>query len=244
MFHTAMTADQAERFNRCLTDILDVFGEGSTYYADNLITIGRSVGFLQDPAFRAAFDAAEPENMTRALAWRLHVLVWAAHLALMRDGDFVECGVYEGFSSRVLTHYLDFASLPRRYFLYDIFDNPGSDGFGSVMPAHSSKLEQRVRRRFADVPNVVVVPGMLPGSLAKAAPDKIAFLHLDLNNAEAERTTLAALYDRISPGAPMVFDDYGWLSHHKQKDAIDAFLGERNVRVMELPTGQGLAIKP
>jgi O-methyltransferase len=83
----------------------------------------------------------------------------------------------------------------------------------------------------------------VPDSLANAAPNKIAFLHLDLNNADAEVGALEVLFDRMVPGAIMVLDDYGWLAYEAQKIAEDDWLGKRGYRVLELPTGQGLLIK-
>ena len=41
-----------------------------------------------------------------------------------------------------------------------------------------------------------------------------------------------------------MFDDYGWLSYQAQQHAEDAFMAERGHRILELPTGQGLVIKP
>jgi hypothetical protein len=41
----------------------------------------------------------------------------------------------------------------------------------------------------------------------------------------------------------MIFDDYGWKDYADQQPAIDAFLNPRGVKVLELPTGQGLAFK-
>lgn len=51
------------------------------------------------------------------------------------------------------------------------------------------------------------------------------------------------LYDRITPGAIIVLDDYGWLGYRDQKLALDPFFEARGHKVLELPTGQGLVIK-
>jgi O-methyltransferase len=45
-------------------------------------------------------------------------------------------------------------------------------------------------------------------------------------------------------GAIMVLDDYGWRPHIGQKQAWDGFAAERSLKVLALPTGQGLLIKP
>lgn len=85
--------------------------------------------------------------------------------------------------------------------------------------------------------------GRVPDSLKIAAPEKIAFMHLDINNADAEIGALEALFDRMVPGAVMILDDYGWLYYREQKMAEDPWFAKKGYRVLELPTGQGMIIK-
>ena len=99
-----------------------------------------------------------------------------------------------------------------------------------------------MRRRFADKPNVVVTPGSVPESLVNA-PDKIAFLHIDMNGAAAEVAALEALFERLVPGALVVLDDYGWLVFQEQQQAELAWFEARGLPVLELPTGQGLVMR-
>ena len=103
-----------------------------------------------------------------------------------------------------------------------------------------------MRTRFAAWRNVVVTRGKVPDVLAETAPPCIAFLHVDMNNAQgrqAERGALEVLFDRISRGGMIVFDDYGWTGYRAQKLSADAFMRERGLAVLELPTGQGLVVK-
>lgn len=111
------------------------------------------------------------------------------------------------------------------------------------MPEHSKQLYAEVKARFSDVPNVTVTQGKVPDVLAGVAPEKIAFMHLDLNNAEAEIGALEILWDRMLPGAVLVLDDYGWRGYREQKLAEDPWFSMRGYKVLELPTGQGLVIK-
>jgi hypothetical protein len=83
----------------------------------------------------------------------------------------------------------------------------------------------------------------VPDVLKTVAPDKISFLHLDLNNAQAELGALEVLFDRVSPGGMIVLDDYGWIAYRAQKLAEDPWFQARDYNVLELPTGQGLLIK-
>ena len=97
--------------------------------------------------------------------------------------------------------------------------------------------------RFKRFPNVEVVRGIVPDSFAQAVPDKISFLHIDMNSSKSEIAALEALFDRVSPGGFIVFDDYGWAGYAAQQVAEDAFMRARGHRILELPTGQGLLIK-
>jgi len=244
MFYPNFTPSEMERFDRCLSDLADLFGPRDAYCADGLIALQRNLSFFDDLRLRDAVENTRPLTQERALIWRLHVMVWAAKIGLSRPGDFVECGVYEGFCSRVVVEYLQFDQKDKKYFLYDIFNNMGGEGVGTRMPLHNSQLEQRVRERFSRFENVIIVAGRVPDSFSQAVPDTIAFLHIDMNNAQAEVQALDALWDRLSPGAPILFDDFGWRMHHEQMVAIRRYMAARDVMVMELPTGQGLALKP
>ncbi|HEY1930607.1 MAG TPA: TylF/MycF/NovP-related O-methyltransferase [Acetobacteraceae bacterium] len=215
---------------------------GPWFMADNLITYGHTRGFLTEPRFVAAVLAARPEPAERAIVWRTHTLCWAADSTAELAGDYVECGTYQGYSAEVLMHFTH--GLPgRRLWLYDLFDPSGGSGEGHRLPAHAPDLADRVRARFHAWDNVVVTQGKVPDILADASPDRIAFLHIDMNNAEAERGALDVLFDRVSPGGIIVFDDYGWSGYRAQKDSADEFMGARGLHVLELPTGQGLVVK-
>ena len=78
-------------------------------------------------------------------------------------------------------------------------------------------IEDPVRRRFQQKDYVVVTKGGVPDILHEIAPDRIAFLHLDMNSPRAETGALEVLFDRISPGGIIVFDDYGWKLYQSRK---------------------------
>lgn len=212
------------------------------FMSDNLITYAHTRGFLTDQRFVAAVIAANPRPEERAIAWRTHTLCWAADSAQALAGDFVECGTYRGYSAEVLMHFT--GGLPgRRLWLYDLFDPTGGAGEGRRMPAHAPDLAEQVRARFGSWDNVTVTKGKVPEVLAQGAPERIAFLHIDMNNADAERGALEELFHRVSPGGLIVLDDYGWGVYRTQKDSADDFMRANGASVLELPTGQGLVVK-
>lgn len=239
-----------EDLKHALATIEDIYKSNGFYANDMVIALWRNLSFRHDEKFMASFFEAATNEQERSLLWRLHTLAWAAKNALLVDGDFVECGVFKGFCSAVLLKYLDFQSLPRRAYLYDTF---------SGLPEKTSTERERltwdytqedpeviyadVCRKFSGYPNVSIVRGIVPDSFATAVPGKIAFLHIDMNSAQAEMLALEHLFDRVVPGGVIVFDDFGWTCNVNQTRAELAFMNARNHAVLELPTGQGVVIK-
>jgi hypothetical protein len=242
MFYVPLNGADLERFEQSLECVINTYGREHVFVADHLITFYRNLGFTKDPAFVHAFTANSATLAEKSLLWRLHVLCWAGAHAMSIPGDFVECGVYEGFSSRVVTQYLSFEKSDKSLWLYDLFDHTEQTD-GTVMPSHGPSLMARVQKRFADYPNTKIVKGLIPESFQQGLPEAISWFHLDLNNAPAETAALEHLFDRMTPGAILILDDYGWGTLPKQQIAADKFAREHAHAILELPTGQGLLIK-
>ena len=217
-------------------------GDTGIFASDNLFTYHKNLSFLEDATLMRSFEKNATSNVERGILWRTSILLWGARNGMRLHGDFVEGGCFKGTSVRVICDALDFASSNKRYFLYDLFQHDESMALHSA-PEHGTELFSFVVERFSDTPNVVVTQGSVPDILAQVAPDKIAFMHLDMNNVSAEVGALEVLFDRMVPGALLVLDDYGWAYYRDQKLAEDAWLAKRGYHVVELPTGQGLVIK-
>ena len=216
------------------------------FAADMLITFDRNMGFHNDAAFMRAFEAEASTDQERSLIWRQHVLCWCAKTALRRDGDFVECGVFHGFFSAVAARHLDFARVGKHWHLYDTFSGIPEDQLapGQKNPdVFAPNLFEECVKRFATYPNIHVHRGSVPAILASGAPEKVAFLHLDMNSADAEDGALRFFYERLVPGAMVLLDDYGWRAYREQKLVADEFMEEVGGHIMEMPTGQGLFVR-
>ncbi|MEO1067436.1 MAG: TylF/MycF/NovP-related O-methyltransferase, partial [Pseudomonadota bacterium] len=72
---------------------------------------------------------------------------------------------------------------------------------------------------------------------------KIAYLSMDLNHAGAEMAVMDKLWPRLSKGAVVVVDDYGWTGNEEQYNAWNAFAATKDVSILSMPTGQGIIIK-
>ncbi|MDO8289821.1 MAG: TylF/MycF/NovP-related O-methyltransferase [Parvibaculum sp.] len=254
--------DEATKFFNAVVDHVSARSHISHFWGDRLLTLDKAAGFMEEPDFTAAFEAFPKDHPydqymgSGSIAWRLHTLVWAARIGLSLDGDFVECGTFRGDMAAFICAMCDIAQARKAFHLFDSFDGfspslsseddyPGNNGFLNYSNQFYKKtgLYESVLSRFQDSPQVKVHKGFLPEALKGNAPDKVSFLHVDLNSWRAELGCLNVLYDRVTPGGIIIFDDYGWKLFGKQKEAADQFMSSRGNAVLELPTGQGLVVK-
>jgi O-methyltransferase len=231
----------------------------SVFWGDRMLTLDKAAAFLNDEAFASAYASVRGNHIydsydsPNTIAWRLNTLVWAARCALKVEGDFVECGVFKGDMSWTIMSVLGQALQNRMFYLYDSFEGllPSNDEY----PGHVNFVEfankiykdpeiyETVLQRFSGMQNVKIIRGFLPQSLSDICPERVAFLHLDLNAAEPEVGVMKVLFDRMPQGGIIVFDDYGWLACEKQRMEADKFAASRDQVILELPTGQGLLVR-
>lgn len=230
---------------------LDVFNDllkmaskqvASVHCADNLFTINRCNSFLDDDQFMKAWEDNCIEVTDKAIIWRRYLLALTAFHCVHFDGDFVEAGTYRGTATKTIIDYLGPMVAGKTFWLYDLFEHP-DNALNHAMPAHGPGLYESVLKRFENYPNVKIFRGFIPDVFREGSPEKICWLHIDLNQAPAEMSTLESLFDRVVPGGIVILDDYECLAYKSQKDAQDPWFARRGYRVLPIPTGQGLILK-
>jgi hypothetical protein len=217
-------------------------GNSGHHFADNFLTWGRNMSMLDDPPFVQAWQSNIEGPSDEAIVWRRYVLACAAYPCVQLDGDFVECGAYTGVGIKTVADYLGGTAFPKTFWGYDVFEHDPSM-LHHAMPDHGEGLYWRVRKKFSAYPQVKLIKGVIPQVFENNAPERIAYLHIDLNQAPAEIAALEHLFDRMVPGSILILDDYEWSAYRPQKLAEDQWFDARHYRVMPLPTGQGLVIK-
>lgn len=259
-----LTPDPGE-FARLFGSMMKYAGETfhkRIFWGDRMISFDKSAGFLDSARFKAAYEAIRGSHIYDAydsphtIAWRLHTLCWAAEKALKLEGDFVECGVFKGDMAWFVGEMTGLAGAGKSFYLYDTFagfsdkysspedypDNKGFFAFANKIYKDTS-IYPSVVERFKDKPHFKIIRGTVPDCFQQALPERIAYLHMDLNSPAAEIGALEVLFDRVVTGGVIILDDYGWYIFRKQKQAEDAFFARRGYSILELPTGQGLLIK-
>lgn len=228
---------------------------GTSYHRDNdITTYFKNCEFVLNPRFIQAYQAGKATNSWKGvdIEWRVHICCWAAQNGMLREGDFVECGVNRGGLAMTVLNYTSLHETRRKFYLLDTYNGLVEKylkpeeiamGFGTDAYTYEDCFDA-VTSTFAKYPNVNIVRGAVPETLSAITSERIAYLSIDMNCVEPEIAAAEYCWDRLSSGAFVVLDDYGWWGHHIQKQAFDQFAAARGVEVLSLPTGQGLLVKP
>jgi O-methyltransferase len=226
-----------------------------TYNADGLATV-HNADFTLDPLFRraCALGMATPHHYGDIhFEWRIYTCCWAALQAKHLGADYVECGVNTGVYSRAVMEYIDFAQMSQtRFYLLDTYDGIPveqltDDELARGIAGHNDfyyDCYAEVIKTFAPFQNARIIRGCVPETLSQIDSDEIGYASIDMNSAVPEIAAGEFLWPRLVPGAIVVLDDYGWRTHFGQKQAWDEFAARRNLKILSLPTGQGLLVKP
>jgi O-methyltransferase len=232
-----------------------------SYSSDGMFLFGKNIESLKEGRFLKAYKAGvnsghklsgDKKQSDIHIEWRVHMALWAATHGILLEGDFVECGVNTGILSLAICDYLDFGNKNKKFYLFDTF---------AGIPEHQMSATERearlkenemlyedcytiAARNFKPYSNVHLIKGEVPSTLENVRIDKVSYLSIDMNIAAPEVAALEYFWPKLTTGAIVLFDDYGWINYREQKTALDSFANKHHVSIATLPTGQGLLIKP
>lgn len=217
-------------------------------YDQDLLRSDHNHDFVTDSKFVAAYERGiQATGRDYQWRWRVHIGLWAASHCVQLNGDFVECGVNRGFLSSAIMQYLGWNQLNRRFFLLDTFcglDPKYSNDREWAKRLNYTECYEAALANFGEFKNVQIVRGSVPETLEELPIERVAYLSLDMNCAEPEVAALSFFWRKLSSGAIVLLDDYGYRGHDTQKHAMDALTKSIGVPIVSLPTGQGMIIKP
>jgi hypothetical protein len=153
--------------------------------------------------------------------------------------------------------FLAWDSLNLTFYLLDTFEGldlryiSPEDRIQGAIQKNESALEsgfyvrgvESVRANFSQWKNTRIIKGSIPETLNQVETRNVAYLHLDMNCSPPEVAAIEFFWDRLLPGAIVLFDDYAYQDYESQKHAMDAFAQAKGVMIASLPTGQGLLVK-
>jgi len=150
-------------------------------------------------------------------------------------GDLVECGVARGGSAAMMALTLNDRS--RKLWLFDTFEGlpaPSKENpdhpIASLYTGTCRGSLDEVRSSFQRLgieDKAILVPGLFQETLPRCGIESIAILHVDGDWYESVMATLENLYDRVSKGGIIQFDDYGFWAGARR--AVDEFMKRRSI---------------
>lgn len=222
-----------------------------TYNQDGLTTLHNN-GFMKDAAFAKAEQAGADTGSWKNIHWRVHTILWAAANCKNIEGDFVECGTNKGGFAKAVCEYLDFNSTGKTFFLLDTFeglietlltDEEKKAGKKEHFDTVYSDCYEAVTKTFSVYPSVKIIKGTVPDTLEQVTCKNIAFLSIDMNSVVPEVAALNYFWNKLSKGGMIVLDDYAYVTCDLQYAAHNKWAEGKGIKILSLPTGQGLIVK-
>lgn len=210
--------------------------------------------FLKEPAFvKAQSRAILAGGFDYEIPLRLHQAIWCARYSIKRDSDayFLEFGTGKGFVMSAVLSYLTLsenrATLPPML-LFDSYQNSATDALSHQSPENGKNIYyadsfDQVLNNFKEWPNVKLVKGILPESLLGKIPEKVSFMHVDLNSPLTEVQCIQACWENLIPGGIILLDDFAYLGFEKSHEILTNFFNQIGYAVLTTATGQGIVIK-
>jgi O-methyltransferase len=216
------------------------------YDADGMKLWEKNLQSLHAPRFTDAYAKGASPDVH--IEFRAYVCCWAAAQAAKLPGDFVECGVNEGWLSLTICNFLGFKSLGKSFYLFDTYNGIPPEQISERESARAAlhryvDCYDATKAKFAAFPNVRLVRGRVPETLSSVPIENVSYLSIDMNIVKPERDAIEFFWPKLSTGAVVVLDDYAFGGYEAQHEAMDEFAAKVGVGILTLPTGQGLIIK-
>lgn len=228
--------------------------------------IPKDEDFVADPDFLDIFRKCKPYTMTSIE--RMYSLYTAVKYAIKNEipGDFVECGVWRGGSSMMITLTLAHLGVSdRKIYLYDTYEgmsDPTEADKDFVGRNAAEMLEETKDRKETSVwclagiedvtqnlfstgypkENLIFVKGKVEDTLPATLPEQVALLRLDTDWYESTRHELIHLYPLLQKDGVLIIDDYGhWEGCRK---AVDEYFADKKILLNRIDYTGRIAVKP
>lgn len=179
----------------------------------------------------------EETSIRHPLYERLFILWSAAKHASKLEGDFVECGVYAGFTSYFMAKHCK-----TNIHLFDSWDGVTdfTEHDNEYYKENPFKVEMdQAVNTMKDFSNVVFHRGEFPFDFDQL--EKISLLHIDADNYNPTKICLEQLWDKMVPGGIIIVDFHDSWATGAEKATKDFFEGKRDLIMFR--TGKALIIK-
>lgn len=175
----------------------------------------------------------------------LHCVAEFLRHAMQFHGDVAEFGVFRGVTARVMAETI--RGSRKTLHLFDTFcgmppTDPDKDNYWMEGDFHGTSVEV-VHETMRGCDNYCVYEGLFQNTTHQVKHLKLCFAHIDADIYESVWCATDFVYNRMSFGGIILYDDYGDLVSQGAKLAVDEFFADRPEQVVYLPTKQAIVIK-
>lgn len=199
--------------------------------------------WYQDRIFNSSFSLAAP--FTLVTIDRCYIIWTLASQSQHVEGEFWECGVYRGGTARLLADNILSNRSEKNLRLFDTFSGMPTTGARDfhVEGDFSDTSIDIVRKVLEHNEFVTFHVGKIPDTFGNETDKKISFAHIDVDIYQSVLDCCKYIYPRLSPGAVMLFDDYGYSSCPGARQAVDEFFRDKPECPLVLSTAQAIVTR-
>lgn len=172
-----------------------------------------------------------------------HCLLEFLGHAISCEGDVAEFGVYQGKTALLMA---EFIAEKKTLHLFDTFKGMPKTNekdnywqYGDFSDTSYKIVENKLR----NIKNKKIYEGLFQETVELCEVQNFCFVHIDADIYNSVLFVTQFVYEKISKGGIIIFDDYGDLISKGAKIAVDEFFADKPEKVIYLPTKQAIIIK-
>ena len=197
----------------------------------------------------------EPHKLKvlRSAMWRHYIIyssiIYACNRTKLQSFNFAECGVCDGWGAYFAVNAAFNTGVDFKYYLYDSWQGMKREYLlDSEDDSHGKYSHLDIERAKTNLApfneHLVFNKGFVPDSFEVSNnPDRLSWLHIDLNSALPTIAALDFFFDKLENGGIVLLDDYAWPGYEDTKTHVDKWVQKANGMLFQFPTGQGVIIK-
>jgi hypothetical protein len=173
--------------------------------------------------------------------WMLYQL---GGLTIDVPGDTAECGAYAGAGSYLMC--LLNRGSSKVHHVFDSFaglSQPGPADGSHWREGDLAVGQNTVEDALREFARVRYHKGWIPERFPSVSEAKFSFVHVDVDLERPTRDSIEFFYPRLSEGAILLCDDYGFTTCPGATKTIDEFLSDKPEKMLRLDGGGGFFMK-
>ena len=192
------------------------------------------------------YENTDYKKILNELMWRHYVVFnsinYVVKFTNSKELYLVECGVCDGLTIFFAINSCLKNNVKPKAYLYDSWQELTSDKENLKYKYSYLNIERTKENLKIYESNLIYNKGFIPKIFNTSNnPEKVHWLHIDLNSTQATLDSLEYFYNRVIKNGIILFDDYGGFS--ETREIIDNFFSNKNGHFLNFPTGQGIFYK-